>query len=142
MRLNVMLMVLGSMVATTFWAAPPTATPPSKEISLTGTFIFTGARTAWEEGEHQLKATLISTGTGEWSAVWNFTWGKNQMTFPGVIKGDLHNGTVTGAGTNPTGSTFVFEGVAKNGTIEFKHFQVTKKGTNKPTGNGKLVVQN
>ena len=125
--------VLGLSAATTP-AAPGAAVPASADITLAGTFNWSGDKS----GDHALKAVLTPSGTNEWTAVFTFTWGKDPHTYSGTIKGNLANGTVTGEGENEGGNrTFKFTGRATNRVLKLTHTETTG-GKNTPTGSATL----
>lgn len=132
MIMRVILFVLASLTTSTLWAVMP------QEATLKGTFVWLTK----PNETHELKGCLTSTGSNEWKVVWNFTWQKKPMTYIGTVTGDLRNGKVIGTGNTTEGRErkFLFEGIAKDGVIEFQHFEVTTN--RKPTGDGKMRLVN
>ena len=124
--------ILGTLVALSL---PAAATAP--ELTLRGTFTWTNEANQ----KHELQAKLTPTGTNEWQAVWDFKWKQRPMTFTGTVKGNLHNGPVTGTGDTQDGKRrFSIEGMAKDGAITFEHYEVTR-GKNR-TGTGEVRLAN
>jgi len=101
---------------------------------MTGTFNWNGIKGK----NYDLKAVLKLTGPGQWDAVYTFVWKGKNMTYTGVIKGDLANGEVTGTG-NPADKsrTFAFKGTAKDGVIAMSHTETTG-GKTVATGTGTM----
>jgi len=63
------------------------------------------------------------------------------MTFTGTVKGDLHNGFITGTGDAMDGKRhFAFDGSVKDGAIEFDHYEITHG--KRQTGTGEMRVVN
>ena len=101
-----------------------------------GTFIWRGL-----SGTHDLAATLTPAGENTWSVVWKFKWKDKPQTYAGVIKGDIMNGPVEGTGQPDNGRRkFGFKCVAKDGVLNFMHFEYKGKQT-KSTGTGRLVFK-
>jgi len=102
------------------------------EILVSGTFVWSGK----PKETHDIYAVLKPKAANEWTATYTFKWGKNNMTYLGAMKGDLKNGVLTGEGAPKDKSrTFVFEGTAKNGSVDFKGIETTGgKRVNQATG--------
>ena len=117
--------------------AAPAAPAPAREMNLLGTFVWSNEPIQ----KHELRAKLTATTTNEWQAVWTFNWKQHPMTFTGTVKGNLRTGPVTGTGDSPDGKRrFTFDGTAKDGVIDFSHYEITR-GKNR-TGNGEMRVVN
>lgn len=117
-------------------AAPLLPATP-REVNLRGTFIWSNEPIQ----KNELRAKLTATGTNEWQAVWNFTWKQHPMIFTGTIKGNIRNGSIVGTGDAPDGKRhFTFDGTAKDGTIDFVHYEITH-GKNR-TGIGEMHILN
>ena len=130
--------IIGAVVC--IWAGPRlTAAPPApatpQAVNLLGTFVWSNEPIQ----KHELRAKLTATGTNEWQAVWSFNWKQHPVTFTGTVKGELRNGHVTGTGDTTDGRRqFAFDGTAKDGAIDFVHYETTH-GKNR-TGNGEMRV--
>lgn len=106
------------------------------ELTLCGTFTWSNE----DSQKHELHAKLTPTGTNEWQAVWDFKWKQRPMSFTGLVKGNLRNGPVTGTGDMADGKRrFSFEGTAKDGTITFEHYEVTRGKNHTGTGEARLA---
>jgi len=120
-----------------YWLSVAPLRAAAPETTLRGTF-------AWANEpaqKHELRANLTATGTNEWQAVWDFNWKQHPLTFTGSLKGDLHNGPVTGTGNTVDGKRhFSFDGTAKDGAIEVVHYEITHGKTR--TGTAELHVVN
>jgi hypothetical protein len=138
MKIKFLLAVFCIGAATTLWAASSSDRADGKEVTLKGTFVWSNK----PEETHDLNAKLTPTGQNEWNVTWNFRWGKKSMTYVGVVKGDLHNGKVTGTGNTTEGNvrSFAFEGTAEDGVIKMTHCETTK--VKKDTGYGEFHVVN
>jgi hypothetical protein len=114
--------------------ADAAAATASGDATASGWFVWNG-----KGGQNALTATLKATGKNEYSAVYNFKWGKADKVYKGVIKGDLKNGEVTGTGDGD-GRKFGFTGTAKDGVITFKC--VENPGPNpRDQGKGEMKVE-
>lgn len=132
----ILTVLCGFIVVATAWAASPSSQPAAGEIALEGTFVWNNK----PNDTHPLRATLTSTGTNEWKAVWSFQWNNKPMTYVGTVRGDIKNGEVTGTGKTTEGKerSFIFEGTAKDGVTKMQHYEVTNG--RKATGHGEFRV--
>ena len=130
---------LGSVVTALCALLVPGLKAATMETNLTLRGTFTWANEGSQK--HELQAKLTPTGTNEWRAVWDFKWKQRPMTFTGIVKGNLHNGSVTGTGEMAEAKRrFAFEGTAKDGALKFEHYEVTRgKGR---TGTGEVRLAN
>ena len=139
MKSNLKLSII--LVAVCTWAGLwlPAASLPTtaRDANLLGTFIWSNEPLQ----KHEMHAKLTAIGTNEWQVVWDFDWKHHPMTFTGTVTGDLHNGSITGTGDAPDGKRhFAFDGLVKDGAIEFEHYEVTHG--KRHTGTGEMRVVN
>jgi len=109
--------------------------PAVKEVTITGTFTWTGKKNA----KNDLKVVLTPDVAGSYKAVYTFKWGKGDQTWQGTLKGGPQDGDVSGTGATPDGNRqFVFKGKAAGGVLTCKHFEVVK---GKETLTGDLTLK-
>ena len=108
---------------------PPRETPKPVErpVTLKGHFTEGGHR-----HQHDLRGVFSRTGSKQWDVAFHFVWGKNKHVYKGTVTGDLQDGPVQGQARSG-GRTWVFAGMARDGTLSCKHYETTG-GKRHPTG--------
>ena len=95
--------------------------PASKDATINGTFTWNGKKGA----KTDIKVVLTPTATAnEFTAVYTFTWGKDNHSWKGTFKRNPQTGEASGTGTFGN-RTFTFKGKTVNGVLTCQHYETT-----------------